>query len=400
MIVDLHAHFPMHLDAQLKVISPGTPREYKRRGRKPRSHTLIAVRRMHRHGRKRRFGDWFRALILNIADRIDNYRKWDAKPGVTMETLTEGHVGVALSVLYQPFCEMDLEHFEQAPRADYFDDLLAQVQRVEDAVAADPGKHAVVVRNWKELDEAVKAGQLAFVHVVEGGFHLGNTAADIAANVATLAQRGVAYITVAHLFWRQVASNAPAVPFLSDTAYRRVFPEPDTGLTELGRALVDEMAKHRILVDVTHMTQLAMYDTFDRLPRGVPVLASHMACRFGSFGYNLTDDFVRKIADRGGVMGIILCDHYSNEGRQQTSNMEQSFDAVFRQVDRILQVAGSHEHTAIGTDLDGFIKPTLFGLSDSSCMPLLETALENKYGKTVAEQICSKNALRLLESYW
>ena len=56
--------------------------------------------------------------------------------------------------------------------------------------------------------------------------------------VERLADSGVAYVTLAHLFWRQVATNAPAIPFLPDWLYRRVFPQPDRGLTELGTAAV------------------------------------------------------------------------------------------------------------------------------------------------------------------
>ena len=50
----------------------------------------------------------------------------------------------------------------------------------------------------------------ALVHAVEGGFSLGGTAEEIAENVHELAEWGVAYVTLAHLFYRQVAANTPA----------------------------------------------------------------------------------------------------------------------------------------------------------------------------------------------
>ena len=52
------------------------------------------------------------------------------------------------------------------------------------------------------------------MHCIEGGFHLGATPEEVTAHVHELADRGVAYITLAHLFWRRVATNAPALPFL------------------------------------------------------------------------------------------------------------------------------------------------------------------------------------------
>ena len=50
--------------------------------------------------------------------------------------------------------------------------------------------------------------------------------------MAELAARGVAYVTLAHLFFRQVATNAPAIPFIPDRIYRLLFPQSrDVGLT-------------------------------------------------------------------------------------------------------------------------------------------------------------------------
>ena len=70
----------------------------------------------------------------------------------------------------------------------------------------------------------------------------------------TLAGLGVAYTTVAHLFFRDVATNAPALPFLSDWLYIRIFPQKnDQGLTTLGREVVEAMVDEGILIDITHM---------------------------------------------------------------------------------------------------------------------------------------------------
>ena len=75
-------------------------------------------------------------------------------------------------------------------------------------------------------------------------------------------------ITLAHLFWRQVATNAPALPFLPDPVYRAVFPQPaGAGLTALGVAAVEAMYDARMLVDVSHMRQDAIDATFAVLER-------------------------------------------------------------------------------------------------------------------------------------
>jgi microsomal dipeptidase-like Zn-dependent dipeptidase len=378
-IVDLHSHFPMHIDA---------------------STSGAALRAMTRRRRKS-FGEYVRAVVLDIASRLFNYRTVESGPSVTLHKLRAGHVGVALSVLYQAFDELDVEHtFDADPRQAYFEDLLADLERVERYVHAKQVPYVAVAHNPSELQKALDEGKTALVHAVEGGFHFGGTAAEVTANVAEIARRGVAYITVAHLFYRGVATNAPALPFLPDWVYRLLFPQPNLGLTPLGGALVDAMVEHKILVDVTHMSERSTLDALARIPADVPVFATHIACRFGSYAYNLTDDIIKGIAAHGGVMGVILCDHFANEGRGQTKTFAESFDAIKRQIDHIYDLTGTHDHTAIGTDLDGFIKPTLHGLGDASNLVRLEEALVEHYGPSVAEQICNGNALKVLLGYW
>ena len=226
------------------------------------------------------------------------------------------------------------------------------------------------------LDAAIAAGRTAILHAIEGGFALGATPAEIDANVADLAHRGVVYVTLAHLFWRGVATNAPALPFMPDWLYRLVFPSPKVGLTELGTAAARALVRERVLVDITHMSEQAIADTFAAVGPEAPVIASHMACRFGKLSYNLTDDVIREVGRRGGVMGVIACTHYTHDGLRPTSKVktfEDSMELVFAHIDRIAQVTGSHDHAAIGTDLDGWIKPALPASSTSAACATCRT---------------------------
>src|SRR5207247_4430248 len=147
---------------------------------------------------------------------------------------------------------------------------------------------AAVVRNHAELKAARESNKVALIHAVEGGFHLGDSKAHIAANVKTLAGMGVGYVTVAHLFFRHVATNAPAIPFLPDWVYNWWFPQSG-GLTDLGEAAIRAMVDNHILIDLTHMREESIDDTLDLLdrpdvdPQGtVPVVATHSAYRFGT----------------------------------------------------------------------------------------------------------------------
>ena len=129
------------------------------------------------------------------------------------------------------------------------------------------------------------------------------------------------------------------------------------------------------------------------------MISSHAGFRFGKQVYNHDEETVRRIADRGGVIGLIFAQHQLNDGvRKKTQTLEESLDVIGRHIDRIHAVTGSHEHVAIGSDFDGFIKPTLGGFERSSDMERLSSALIARYGVADAERILAGNVLRVLRT--
>jgi microsomal dipeptidase-like Zn-dependent dipeptidase len=346
------------------------------------------------------------ALIVGLISKIANYQGPDDTPSVTPALMRDGDVGVVLSVLYAPFDEMDLgQPYGAPPQVGYFSDVLAELQLVEDHVTAHADQLAVA-HSPAELDALIGDTRPVLVHCVEGGFQLGQDESAVRANVRTLAERGVAYVTVAHLFWRKIATSAPALPFLPDWLYRLVFPQPDQGLSDLGHAVVEAMVDSGILVDITHMSTRALADTFELLDgrdpdRQVPVIATHMACRFGGLEYCLPDETIRRVGERGGVLGCILCKHYISSGvSRSVRSYDESLRALFKHIDRIRELTGSFDHIAIGSDLDGYIKPALPGLEHMGQMRAFQESLRDRYGPGEAEKICNANALRVLRSAW
>jgi microsomal dipeptidase-like Zn-dependent dipeptidase len=385
VIADLHAHYPMHLvpDAE------GGPLE-----------ALVTAR-----GR-RRARDRLRASLIGLAGRVANYRSWSSGPRVTVPALARGEVRVVLSVLYSFFDELDLDApYGAPPEAGYLPRLVRQLELVEDDLARHHAGAAEVVRSPAGLDRALAGGRIAFVHCVEGGFHLGPTPEAVERAVAELARRGVAYVTLAHLVWRGVATNAPALPFLPDRLYRALLPQPRIGLSDLGRAAVRAMAREGVLVDLAHMTGRAIAETLDVLEREdspAPVLCSHGAVRFGGQEYGLDDATLRRVAERDGVVGLILAQHQLNDGlrRTRTGDLDASFTVIRAHLDRIARVTGSHRHAAIGSDFDGFIKPTMGGLESASDLRELRARLLAHYGAADGEAICAGSALRVLRAGW
>jgi microsomal dipeptidase-like Zn-dependent dipeptidase len=353
------------------------------------------------------FNDRLRAVVMWIANRVANYRTWGRGPRVTLDKLEQGGVKLVLSVLLVPLDEIDLgQPYGAPPQRHYFSDLLEQIDRVErDLADQDPRRtRHVIARTAADLNQQ---DRIAFVHCVEGGFHLGTTTGEVAAHVAELAGRGVMYITLAHLFWREIATNSPALPFLSDAWYDRLFPQPaGEGLTDLGRAAVEAMYQHKVLIDLAHMRGDAITETFALLHdldpgHRFPVVATHAGVRFkeSTQHYQLSEDTVRKIADRDGVVGLILAQHQLNDGVRQrpARRLEQSVEVICRHIDRIEEISGPG-HVALGTDLDGFIKPTMGGLETAADLARLRDPLVGHYrDEAKVDAFLYGNARRVVE---
>ena len=163
------------------------------------------------------------------------------------------------------------------------------------------------------------------------------------------------------------------------------------------------MCKERILIDMSHMSADSINETLDLLdneidPKGkIPVIATHGGYRFKAWPrcrrlkYNLDDETVKRIADRNGVIGLIACRHYISRGLRPWLpwRFRHSVKLLCRHIDRIAKLT-SIDHVAIGSDLDGFIKPALPGLKHMGRMDELQRALRDRYGAKDAEKICSR----------
>src|SRR4051794_4907813 len=208
MIADLHLHYPMHL-----ISDPDED---------------LALERMVRPWRRRHPRDWLRALVLEVASRLFNYRDWSSGHRVDLTKMHDGGVGLGFSVLLDPATEFDAAHWYGAPRHSYVRAIEEQLEMVESVVGGESDR-AGVVHDAAELRETLASRRIALVHCIEGGFQLGADDEEVERTVERLARRGVAYVTLAHLFWRRVATNTNAFPFLKDGQYRHWFPEPTVG---------------------------------------------------------------------------------------------------------------------------------------------------------------------------
>jgi microsomal dipeptidase-like Zn-dependent dipeptidase len=358
---------------------------------------------MRMRGRLR--GDQVRVAVLRVASALFNDPHLWCAERVSVEHLRHGNVRLVFSVLHSPFNEWDLTRRFGAPPADaYFAKVQLQIEEVEKDLGKWDDSVVTLVRDLDGLERALDSGAVAMVHCLEGGVDLGSSAEEIERNVGKLKRHGVAYITLAHLFYRQVATNAPAIPFLDDRVYRRLFPQPrGAGLTERGRIAVEAMVRNRIMIDLAHMSRHALQETLgllDVVAPDMPVINSHAGYRFGTQEYMLDAPTIKRIAERGGMVGLIMAQHQLNDGIvKKERRFEESFDVICRHIDKLYEITGSHEYVGIGSDFDGFIKPTLGGLQTPADLGPLEARLFERYGDD-AELITSGNALRVLRELW
>lgn len=389
MLVDVHAHYPM------QVIGDVVPDTLLKEAKRARNRPTLR--------------DRVRAIVLRIASTFFSHRSPVRNYRVSVDGMRSSGVGVAMSVLTSPFEEAALGRpFGSAPESQYFQALLKDMKAVEDEIATHPRDELRLVRTLAELDDALDAKATALVHALEGGFSLGEGVQEVTDNVATLKQRGVVYITLAHLLYRQVATNCSAFPFLNDERYRKLLPQPEgVGLTERGVAALRAMVDNRVLLDIAHMRQDALDVTFKLLDEELdpnheyPVLATHVGYRFGDQEYMLTEDTVLEIKRRNGLIGLILAQHQLNDAdpNEETEDFEDSLRVIFKHIDKLADIMGGYEHLVLGTDFDGFIKPTMPGLDNMGHLAKLERELEKRY-KDNARLITSENALRVLRQLW
>lgn len=116
------------------------------------------------------------------------------------------------------------------------------------------------------------------------------------------------------------------------------------GLTHFGRELVGRMNKVGMLIDLSHSNMQTMADTINA--SADPVIISHTACNdLHKNVRNTTDDNLRLLAKKGGVVGICQMRPFL------TTKRKGALADYFRHIDHAIKVAGA-DHVAIGSDRD------------------------------------------------
>ena len=127
-------------------------------------------------------------------------------------------------------------------------------------------------------------------------------------------------------------------------------PETEKGLTERGREFVALMEEMGMIPDVSHLSDKGFYDVLETAKK--PFVASHSNAREVCPNVrNLTDDMIRGLAERGGVIGLNFCADFLENAREGAENPG-TVAAVVRHARHIADTGGIGV-LGLGSDFDG-----------------------------------------------
>ncbi len=170
-------------------------------------------------------------------------------------------------------------------------------------------------------------------------------------------------------------------------------------LTDEGRRLLKAMQAFPFILDLSHMAERSFFEALDRYEG--PVIASHSNPQALVPGdRQLSDAMIRALAERDGVIGVVLNNRMLKKGwtRGDPKEAVTVWDVV-RAIDHICQRVGDARHVGIGSDFDGG-----FGAEEAPAefdtvadLPKIAAALrEAGFAEADVEAVMGGNWLRIL----
>jgi membrane dipeptidase len=145
-----------------------------------------------------------------------------------------------------------------------------------------------------DLAKIEKTGKRAIFIGMENGFPI---AKDIA-KVEEFYNLGVRYVTLCHSYHNDICDSS------SDKK-----PAEHNGVSDFGKQVIAEMNRLGMMVDISHASDKSFFDAIGLSK--TPVIASHSSVRsIANHNRNMTDEMLKKLAEKGGVIQICLLDEY------------------------------------------------------------------------------------------
>jgi membrane dipeptidase len=182
--------------------------------------------------------------------------------------------------------------------------------------------------------------------------------------------------------------------------------DASASLSQQGKDLLRKMDELGIILDATHLCDLAFWDALE-LFHG-PVWASHNNCRaLVDHNRQFSDDMIKALIARGAVIGGVFDAWMLSPGwiRGKSTPKERNVTlaTVLDHMDHICQLAGNADHIGIGSDLDGAFgkeqcPADLDSIADLQKIPAL--LQQRGYSPQDIEKVMHGNWLRFLKKAW
>ena len=264
-----------------------------------------------------------------------------------------------------------------------------------------------------EIRSAAKEGKRAILIGIEGGHAI----EDSLELLRAFYRFGARYMTLTHFNsnnWADSSGDSPK----------------HDGLTPFGKAVVLEMNRLGMLVDISHVSDKTFWDTIETTKS--PIIASHSSARaLASHPRNMTDDMLRAMTKNGGVVmvnfyPVFLSDEAAAASKERDKKLAPDiaalkakdpsegavFDAgvaklyaenpippvpytrIVDHIDHVVKVAGI-DHVGIGSDFDG-IPSAPAGMEDVSKLPAIRAELKRRgYSEADIRKIMGENFMRV-----
>jgi membrane dipeptidase len=288
---------------------------------------------------------------------------------------------------------------------------LEQIDIVHRMVARYPAR-LEMASTAADIRRIEKAGRIASLIGVEGGHQIGNSPAALRQFYAL----GARYMTLTHSKNNDWADSATDDPV-------------HDGLTPFGRAIVREMNRLGMMLDLSHVSPKTMRDALAETK--APVIFSHSSARaLMDHARNVPDDVLMQLVANGGLVmvnfypGFLseayrrraaerdaedarLGNLYSGQPERRKAALE-AWDAAHPAVDATLAEVADHiehvrrvagiDHVGIGSDFDGIDGTAPKGLEGVQTYPALLAELARRgWSDADLAKLAGGNVLRVME---
>ena len=300
-----------------------------------------------------------------------HFERRDPRILVDLQKMTEGGQDATTMVAYLPQPAAGETFAEKVPFQvqgpfEYANLIFDKVK----AMINGYGRYVSIVRTPSELYDNKKQGRKSIMLGIENGLALEHHIE----NVEHFARRGIVYITLCHNGDNDLCDSARGM-------------QTHGGMSQFGAEVIREMNRLGIMVDLSHAHEKSFYDALEI--SATPIVCSHSSCRaLCDHPRNLTDDQMRLLASKGGVMQVTLY-----PGFLRSEGTATIVDAM-KHLEHAIEVMGV-DCVGLGTDFDG--DGGVCGLADSSEMiNFTRQLLRRKFNERDIQKIWGGNWLRVM----